>query len=97
MGYHSCEDDEFENNINFTTVPRIGTYNAFSSGNSTVYDFDDRWRFVFGSKYSLLQILFLGMHDIKVGVQTDILAWDKVFGLRNMVYYDLNEQSYNPD
>lgn len=98
LGYHSCEDDEFENNINFTTVPRIGTYNAFSSGNSTVYDFDDRWRFVFGSKYSLLQIPFLGMHDIKVGVQTDILAWDKVFGLPgNMVYYDLNEQSYNPD
>ena len=31
-----------------------------------------------GPNTPCLQFLFLGMHDIKVGVQTDILAWDKV-------------------
>ncbi|MBM74340.1 MAG: hypothetical protein CMK59_02970 [Proteobacteria bacterium] len=98
LGYHPCEDTEFENSINYTTAPRVGIFNAFSSGNSQVFDFDDRWRAVFGSKYSILQIPFLGTHDIKAGLQTDIMVWDKIFGLPgNLVYYDLNEQSYNPD
>ena len=98
LGYNPCNFDEFENSIDFTTVARYGISNAFDSGNYPLYDFDDRWRAVFSTKYSLLQLNFLGTHDIKTGIQTDILSWDKVFGLTgNMRYYDLNELAYNPD
>ena len=98
LGYTPCDTTDHENSVDFVTAPRGGQFNAFDSGNHSVYDFDDRWRMVFGSKYSLLQRQFLGTHDLKAGIQTDILMWDKVFGLPgNLIYYDMNEQSYNPD
>ena len=76
FGLSPCEDDEFENNINFTTVPCIGTYNAFSSVTRTVYDFDDRWRFLYLGPNTPCYKSFLRRMILK-GVQTDILAWDK--------------------
>jgi hypothetical protein len=98
LGYNPCEDDELENSIDFTTSPRLGLFNAFDSGNYVLYDFDDRWRAVLGTKFSLLQLEALGTHDIKAGVSTDLLWWTKIFGFSgNVIYYDLNEISYNPD
>lgn len=98
LGYHPCENDEMENNIDFKTAPRIGSFFAYDQGNYPYYTFDDRWRINLGAKYSLLQVDFLGMHDFKVGVQNDILLWDRTVGYTgNINYYDLNELSYNPD
>ncbi len=98
LGYNPCDEDELENTIDFVTSPRLGLYNAYDSGNYVLYDFDDRWRFVLASKFSLLQIEALGTHDIKAGASTDLLWWNKIFGFAgNVIYYDLNEISYNPD
>jgi hypothetical protein len=98
IGYHPCQPDEMENNIDFQTSPRIGTFNAFDSGNYPYYTFDDRWRINVGAKYSILQLDFLGLHDIKMGTSGDLLIWDRITGYNgNLLYYDLNELSYNPD
>ena len=98
LGYHACDDQEMENNIDFITSPRLGSFNAFDKDNYIYYTFDDRWRINFSSKYSLLQLQFLGSHDLKGGVSSDILIWDSVFGyMGNLYYVDLNAQSYNPD
>ena len=98
LEYNSCDANEHENSIDFQTAPRIGTFNAFDSGNFPYYTFDDRWRINAGTKYSLLQLDFLGLHDIKMGVQSDILIWDRIVGYNgNILYYDLNELAYNPD
>jgi hypothetical protein len=98
LAYNPCDPDELENSIDFTSAPRLGINQAFDSGNYQVYDFDDRWRAVLATKFSLLQIEALGTHDVKVGVGTDLLWWNKIFGLPgNIVYYDLNQLSYNPD
>ena len=98
LGYHACAEEEMENNIDFTTAPRLGQFNAFDKDNFIYYTFDDRWRFNLSTKYSLLQLQFLGSHDLKGGVSSDLLVWDRIFGyMGNMYYYDLNAQSYNPD
>jgi len=98
LGYNPCDEDELENSLDFVTAARLGSFNAFDSGNSVIYDFDDRWRMVLGTKFSLLQLDALGTHDIKVGANTDLLWWNKIFGITGNLYYvDLNELTYNPD
>jgi hypothetical protein len=98
LGYHACAEDEMENNIDFTTAARLGQFNAFDQGNYTSYTFDDRWRMNLSTKYSLLNLNFLGSHDVKGGLSTDTLMWDRITGyMGNLYYVDLNAQSYNPD
>lgn len=98
LGYHPCEEDELENSIDFVTPGRIGQFNAYDSDNEIRYDIDDRWRGSLQSKFSLLQVDFLGTHDFKAGVESEVLVWNRTFGVNgNLVFYDLNESVYNPD
>ena len=98
LGYNSCEPDEFENTIDFVTPGRLGVNNAYDSGNEISYDFDDRWNLQLQSKFSLLQLDFLGSHDVKTGLDGSIYIWDRTFGRAgNLVYSDLNQISYDPD
>lgn len=98
LGYNPCAADEVENTIDYTTAGHTGINQAFDSGNYPIFDFDDRWRLVLASKFSLLQLEALGTHDIKVGASTDILWWNKIFGYNGNLYYvDINNLSYNPD
>ena len=97
LGYHPCEPDELENSLDFSTPGRIGSYNAFDSGNFPYYQFDDRYRYNLTSKFSLLQIEAAGLHDIKTGIQLDRTAWNWIVGYTgNMYFVDLNEVSYAP-
>jgi hypothetical protein len=98
LGYHPCGEEELENSVDFVTPGRIGTYNAFDSGNEYIFDFDDRWRASIQSKFSLLQVDMLGTHDLKVGIDADYTAWKRIFGYTGNIYFvDLNQLSYNPD
>ena len=98
LGYHPCEEDELENNIDFFTPGRIGQFNAYDSENEIRYDFDDRWRGSLQSKFSILQVDFLGTHDFKAGMESEVLVWNRTFGVNgNLIFYDLNESPYNPD
>jgi len=98
LGYNPCETDEVENQIDYVTVGRLGSYGAYDSGNDVIMNFDDRWRFVLSTKVSVLQIQALGTHDVKAGLSTDVLWWDRQVGYTgNMFYVDLNELDYNPD
>jgi hypothetical protein len=98
LGYHPCQTDELENSIDFVTPGRIGQFNAYDSENEIRYDFDDRWRGSLQSKFSILQVEFLGSHDIKAGMESEVLVWDRTFGVNgNLIFYDLNESPYNPD
>jgi outer membrane receptor protein involved in Fe transport len=98
LGYHPCEPDELENNIDFFTPGRIGTFNAYDSDNEIRYDFDDRWRASLQSKFSVLQVDFLGTHDFKAGMESEVLVWNRTFGVNgNLIFYDRNESPYNPD
>ena len=97
LGYHPCESDEEENSLDFTTPGRIGSYNAFDSGNFPYYYFDDRYRYNLTSKFSLLQIEAAGLHDIKTGIELDRTVWEQIVGYTgNMYFVDLNEVSYAP-
>ncbi len=98
LGYNPCDPDELENSIDLTTPGRFGINNAFDSDNYPFFDFDDRWRWSIGSKFSLLQVEALGSHDIKAGLSYDSTRWDRTFGYTGeKYYYDLNELAYNPD
>lgn len=98
LGYNPCDPTELENNIDLETPGRLGTNLAFDSGNYPFFDFDDRWRWSIGSKFSLLQVDMLGSHDLKAGASWDTTLWDRTFGYTGEKYYvDLNELAYNPD
>jgi hypothetical protein len=98
LEYNACEPTEYENAIDFVTPGRIGINNAYDSDNEIRYDFDDRWRGNIQSKFSLLQVDFLGTHDFKAGFDGETMLWERTFGVNgNLVYYDLNVLSYNPD
>jgi len=98
LGYHPCQEDELENTVDFVTPGRIGTFNAYDSENEIRYDFDDRWRGSLQSKFSILQVEFLGSHDFKAGMESEVLVWNRTFGVNgNLIFYDLNESPYNPD
>jgi len=97
-GTNPCDPTELENTVDYSTPGRFGSNNAFSSGNYSSFDFDDRWRGSVGTKVSLLQVDFLGTHDFKVGASMDVTRWRRTFGYNGDVYYvDLNELAYNPD
>ncbi len=98
LGYNECEPSEAENTIDYTTPGRVGTYGAYSSENYPVFQFDDRWSGAVASKFSVLQVPFLGKHDFKAGVEARYTKWDWVYGFPgNLVYYDLYENSFDPD
>jgi hypothetical protein len=98
IGYHPCETDETENYIDFVTPGRLGQNLAYDSGNEYYFDFDDRWRGSIQSKYSLLQLDFLGTHDLKAGFNAELLRWKRTVGYTGNIYYvDLNTLAYNPD
>ncbi len=97
LGYHPCEEDEAENYLDFKTPGRLGTYNAFDSGNYGYFYFDDRFRFNLTSKFSLLQVDIGGTHDFKAGFDLDHLVWDQIVGYNgDLLIVDLNEVSYAP-
>ena len=96
LGYHACETDEPENNLDYKTPGRLGISNAFDSDNAYYYMFDDRWRVRAEAKGSLLQREFGGFHDLKAGVEFDYLWWEWVTGYPgNMYFVDLNEIPYD--
>jgi hypothetical protein len=96
--YNPCEEDEFGNSVDFETPARLGQSYARDQLNYPIFDFDDRWRLNFQSKYSILQLEAAGSHDIKAGVDTSLLIWDKTFGYTgNMYFTDINILPYNPD
>lgn len=96
--YNPCNEDEFENSIDFETPARLGQNFARDQANFPIFDFDDRWRLNLQSKYSLLQVEAAGSHDFKAGVDTSLLIWDKTFGYNGNLYFvDLNQLAYNPD
>jgi hypothetical protein len=96
--HHACDPDELEGTVDYNTPARLGDYNAASSGNYVVWDFDDRWHGTLQSKFSLLQVEAAGTHDLKTGFNIEHIVWDKAFGVSgNMYYVDLNASDYNPD
>lgn len=98
LGYNPCDPGEAENTVDLITPARIGSYNAFSSGNYPYYHFDNRVRYNASSKFSLLQVEALGMHDIKTGIDFDHTSWELTEGYTgNLYFFDLNSVSYAPD
>ncbi|MCB9762699.1 MAG: TonB-dependent receptor [Alphaproteobacteria bacterium] len=101
LGYHPCEAEEPENDIDFDTPGRTGAYNAFNSQNYVRYYFDDRQRYRVESKASFLQReipVLRGSHDFKVGAEADILRMDQIQGITGDLYYvDLNTITYDPE
>ncbi len=98
LRYHPCKADELENSLDFVTPGRYGSNRAFDSDNYPYFNFDDRFRFNFTSKFSLLQVQLLGTHDFKVGFEGDRTSWDYLFGYNgNTLFYDVNNLAYNPD
>ncbi len=98
LGYNPCGPDEIEGTVDYTTPARFGVNNAFDRQNYYIYDFDDRWRFSIGTKFSVLQLDFLGTHDLKAGFSMDSTRWTRTFGYSGDMYFvDLNELYYDPD
>ena len=64
LGYNPCSDDEMENHVDYVTPPRIGINGAYSSANDSVMQWQDRNRLQTDNKFSVLQIDFLGTHDV---------------------------------
>ncbi len=98
LGYNPCEPGEVENSTDLYTPGRIGLNNAFDRDNTVFFQFDDRWRYRFESKLSVLQRELAGTHDIKMGVEGDYLFWNWIVGVNgNAYYYDLNLVYSDPD
>jgi outer membrane receptor protein involved in Fe transport len=98
LGYHPCQEDEPENSLDFETPARLGSNLAFDRDNFYLIYIDDRWRYRAQSKVSLLQRELLGFHDIKAGVEVDVLRFDQVVGFPGNHYYvDVNNSAYDPD
>jgi hypothetical protein len=97
IGYNPCSEDELENNVDYTTPARIGINGAYSSANDSVMQWQDRDRIETDNKFSVLQVDFLGTHDVKVGLEADRTFWDVENGLPgNQAFVDLNLLSYDP-
>lgn len=96
--YNPCDESELENSIDLDTPARLGQNFARDLDNYPIFDYDDRWRLNVQSKFSLLEVEAAGTHDIKAGVDSSLLIWDKTFGYAgNMYFSDLNQLAYNPD
>lgn len=97
LGYNPCDPDERDNFVDYYTPGRTGLYGAYDSVNYGVYVFDDRWRYELGTKFSLLQVDFLGKHDFKAGIAGDFVLWDQVYGYNgNLLFYDLYVNNFDP-
>lgn len=98
LGYNPCEPTEAENTVDFTTPGHVGLGGgAYDSVNYGFYYFDDRYRAELDSKLSLLQVDFLGKHDIKAGVGGSFLGWDQVQGYSgNLLFADWYYEYFNP-
>ncbi|MDP2308139.1 MAG: TonB-dependent receptor [Pseudomonadota bacterium] len=98
LGYHPCEPTEEENYTDYETPGHVGLYGAYDSANNPGYYFDDRYRGQLSTKYSLLQVNFLGKHDLKAGVDGSYLLWDQIQGYNgNLIFYDMYENAFDPD
>ncbi len=98
LGYHPCDPDEDENHTDYATPGHTGLYGAYDSDNAGFYYFDDRYRGQLSMKYSLLQVNFLGKHDIKAGVDGSYLLWDQIQGYNgNLIFFDMYENAFDPD
>ena len=97
LGYNPCEPDEAENTIDYETPGRVGQYGAFNRDNFYVFQFDDRWHGEVATKFSVLNVDFLGKHDFKAGVEANYTAWNWIVGYTgNLVYFDLFENYSDP-
>jgi hypothetical protein len=97
LGYNPCDEDEMEGNVDYETPARVGYNGAYSSGNSIFIQWEDHNRLETDNKFSVLQVDFLGTHDIKVGLQADRTFWNWVAGFPgNQYFYDVNQLSYDP-
>lgn len=98
LGYSPCDPDEAENNVDFLSPGRWGSYGAYYAQNAGDYDIDDRWRATIKGEANFLQIDLAGKHDIKVGAEFDYTAWQRVFGYSgNMIFVDAYVNAYDPD
>lgn len=98
LGYNPCEPTELENTIDYTTPGRLGSYNAYDRDNFYFFEFDDRWRITTDNKLSILQLDFLGTHDVKVGLELDFTYRDFLASYTGDMYYvDLNSTPYDPN
>lgn len=99
LGYSPCAPDEEENSLDFETPGHWGVGGgAYDSVNYPMYYFDDRYSAEAETKLSLLQVDFLGKHDIKGGVGFDHVLWDQVQGYNgNLVFADWYYEYFNPN
>lgn len=98
LRYNPCAADELENTIDYVTPGRLGSYNAYDRDNFYFFMFDDRWRVSTDNKFSLLQVDFLGTHDLKAGLAFDYAFRDYLASYTGDMYYvDLNLTPYDPN
>lgn len=96
---HQCRPGELDGSIDDFTPGRIGIAGAYDSVNNVSVGFDDRWRFNYGTKLSLVNIddPLGGTHDIKLGIEGQQLIWTRLSSINgNSVYYDTNEVTFDP-
>lgn len=97
LGYNPCSPTELENTIDYVTPARAGVNQAFDKDNYFYFMFDDRYTLSSVNKLSLLQLNFLGTHDVKTGLELDMRIRDYLVSYPgDMYYYDLNESYYDP-
>jgi hypothetical protein len=100
LDYHPCKPDEQENDVDWETPGRYGSFGAFDSVNYGYYYFDDRFRYNASSKLSILSVEdpLGGTHDFKFGMEGVQLVWDQIQGYAgNMYQVDLNVVPYDPN
>jgi hypothetical protein len=99
LGYHPCEPGELENNTDWTTPGRLGSFGAYDSVTYPYFTFDDRFRYQASTKLNIVSIDAgaFGTHDIGAGVEVNQTVWDTIQGYTGNVYYvDLNLLPYDP-
>ncbi|MEO0602779.1 MAG: TonB-dependent receptor plug domain-containing protein, partial [Myxococcota bacterium] len=97
---HKCEPGELESNVDWFTPGRGGRFGAYNSVNAPFFDFDDRLIYTLDSRLSVLSVTdpFGGNHDLKFGVVTQQIVWDKIFGFNgNLNYEDIYSVPFNAD
>ena len=93
-----CRPDEAEGEVDWRTPGRLGLGGAFSSVNSSTFDFDDRDRLNLSTALTAraIQDPLGGMHDLKFGVGGSQVVWDRTVGVNgNLQYVDINENPFD--